>query len=137
MNMRCRPPPFLQVPAAAAQPAKEQCGDFAEDCFRCRRKFRQSSATRAAPNAAAQLTFQGPEGSGGKPGRLSSQVQHLARNSIGESQPRHLRGRLLRRDSTASRSCLETERKSQPLGKKKRIRPLAFSLEPLSHGEEG
>ena len=70
-------------------------------------------------------------------GRLSNQVQHLERNSIGESQPRHLRGRLLSRVSTSSRRCLETERKSQPLGKKKRSRPLAFSLEPRSHGEEG
>ena len=70
-------------------------------------------------------------------GRLSNQVQHLERNSIGDSQPRHLRGRLLSRVSTSSRRCLETERKSQPLGKKKRSRPLAFSLEPRSHGEEG
>ena len=35
--------------AAAAQLAREQCGDFAEDRFRCKRKFRRSSATGAAP----------------------------------------------------------------------------------------
>ena len=32
---------------------KNPCGDFAEDSFRVKQKFRESSATRAAPNAAA------------------------------------------------------------------------------------
>ena len=61
------PHAFFQAGAAAAQPTKEQCGDFAEDCFRCKRKFRQSSATGAAPLCSRATNFQEDRGgSGGK-----------------------------------------------------------------------
>ena len=54
--------------------------------------------------------------------------------SLGERKPRHLRGRLLISFRTAE-SCLSvTLLKFVPLGKKKRIRPLIFSLLPRCQG---
>ena len=56
------------------------------------------------------------------------------KTSKGESQPRRLRGLWLIRSRTRLNSACDTSRKLQPLGKKKRSSPLAFSLHPLCHG---
>ena len=55
---------------AAAQAPRDKCGDFAEGCFRCKRKFRQPSATGAAPIAAAIPTATEREGVRGKATRI-------------------------------------------------------------------
>ena len=57
---------------------RNPCGDYAADSFRVKRKFKESAASRAAPNAAASPTAWNPDGgSGGKiisffPRRLSA-----------------------------------------------------------------
>ena len=56
-------------------------------------------------------------------------------NSIGDKYPKHLRGLLLIKEITESNCSCGRFRKSVPLGKKKRIKPLMFSLLPLCQGE--
>ena len=63
-------PPFPQAPAAVAQAAKEQCGDFAEDCFRVSGNSTQSSATEPPRFTAARPAPKGARGSGGKRNRF-------------------------------------------------------------------
>ena len=62
-----RPP---QAPAAVAQAAKGQCGDFAEDCFRASGNSKQSSATEPPRITAARPVPKGARGSGGKRNRF-------------------------------------------------------------------
>ena len=62
--------PSPQAPAAVAQAAKEQCGDFAEDCFRASGNSKQSSATEPPRITAARPVPKGARGSGGKRNRF-------------------------------------------------------------------
>ena len=55
-------------------------------------------------------------------------------NSIGDKYSKHLRGLLLIKEITESNCSCGRLRKSVPLGKKKRIKPLMFSLLPLCQG---
>ena len=57
------------------------------------------------------------------------------KKSFGDKKPRHLRGRLLIRETTASNCSCVTLLKSVPLGKKKRTNPFMFSLLPRCQGE--
>ena len=60
--------PFLQAGAAAAQLAKEQCGDFAKGCFRWKRKFRATLSNQSRPAKQPLDQLHGDRrGSGGKP----------------------------------------------------------------------
>ena|SRR5580704_17035540 len=68
-------------------------------------------------------------------GGLKSQSQSLGgvfakKTSLGVRKPRHARGRLLSRFSTWRTWLCEILRKSVPLGKYWRIRPLVFSFVP-------
>ena len=56
------------------------------------------------------------------------------KKSFGDKNPRHLRGRLLIRETTASNCSCVTLLKSVPLGKKKRTNPFMFSLLPRCQG---
>ena len=56
------------------------------------------------------------------------------KKSLGDKNPRHLRGRLLIRETTASNCSCVTLLKSVPLGKKKRTNPFMFSLLPRCQG---
>ena len=51
---------------AAAQAAEDKCGDFAEGCFRCKRKFKQPSATGAAPLCSRDTHRNGARGGPGE-----------------------------------------------------------------------
>ena len=52
--------------AAAAQQTRKQCGEFAEGRFRCKRKFKRPSATRAAPGRSRARNKQGRRGGPGE-----------------------------------------------------------------------
>ena len=56
------------------------------------------------------------------------------KKSFGDKKPRHLRGRLLIKETTASNCSCVTLLKSVPLGKKKRTKPFMFSLLPRCQG---
>ena len=51
--------------AAAAQQTRKQCGEFAEGRFRCKRKFKRPTATRAAPGRSRARNKQGRRGGPG------------------------------------------------------------------------
>ena len=55
----------------------------------------------------------------------------------GVFHPKHLRGRLLSKSTTFCKSSSLKDKKSKPFGKKKRSKPLVFSLVPRSHGACG
>jgi hypothetical protein len=57
-----------------------------------------------------------------------------AKNSIGDSQPKHLRWRLFISETTRCNSSSVTLLKSVPFGKKNRMSPLMFPFAPLCQG---
>ena len=64
-----------------------------------------------------------------------SKCNTFFKKSLGDKKPRHLRGRLLIKETTASNCSCVTLLKSVPRGKKNRTNPFMFSLLPRCQGE--